>query len=94
MYGRVKISQPITSLSCLVCLNRVQSSSGWTRVVVEKVGQLTVYLEENICNTHSHSLLQPFGRDAESSERLSSELSKLFKEEQIYRIGASCLGAF
>lgn len=29
---------------------------------------------------------KPFGKDLESSEKLSSHLSKLFKEEEIYRI--------
>ena len=40
------------------------SSTGWSRVIVEK----------------------PFGKDSESSAKLSNHLSSLFKEEQLYRI--------
>jgi len=40
------------------------SSSGWTRVIVEK----------------------PFGKDSESSAKLSNHLAGLFREEQLYRI--------
>lgn len=54
------VFEPVTSSIKETCM----SSSGWSRIIVEK----------------------PFGKDTASSEKLSSHLSSLFKEEELYRI--------
>ncbi len=40
-----------------------------------------------LCSGWSRVIVEkPFGKDSDSSAELSSHLSKLFKEEEIYRI--------
>ncbi|KAG8239601.1 hypothetical protein J437_LFUL018313 [Ladona fulva] len=52
--------------------------------------EVTVVIRETCMGEHRGwnriIIEKPFGRDAESSARLSEHLSRLFKEEQIYRI--------
>jgi glucose-6-phosphate 1-dehydrogenase len=50
---------------------------------------VTLHLKETCMSSHGWSRViveKPFGKDLESSNKLSSHLSSLFKEEQLYRI--------
>ncbi|XP_050527221.1 glucose-6-phosphate 1-dehydrogenase [Daktulosphaira vitifoliae] len=51
--------------------------------------QTTTHIQETCMNNKGWSRIiieKPFGRDADSSEKLSSHLAKLFSEDQVYRI--------
>jgi glucose-6-phosphate 1-dehydrogenase len=49
---------------------------------------VTLHLKETCMSTHGWSRViveKPFGKDLESSNKLSKHLSSLFNEEQLYR---------